>query len=157
MYYYFDDKQDLFNTILDDANQSYLDYIGTWKKADSKQKFWKQVKELFVKSMAFFEEDTRAARLVSMSMKSPDVLTETYKQLEQSSSTWFVEVISEGQKLKAVRDDIPQDYLIMLIFAFGQASDQWLLSKWQTAEKEELFKDSELVFNLFKQFLSTHR
>ena len=92
-----------------------------------------------------------------MSLKSPDVLSETYRQLEQSSSAWFSFVLGEGQKVKAVREDIPMDYLVMLVFGFGQASDQWMLSKWQSKKEEELLEDIEMVFNIFKQFLSPQK
>ena len=54
MYYYFDDKLDLFQTILSEANQSYLDYIGQWKNCSNKDEFWAQIKEIFYQSMAFF-------------------------------------------------------------------------------------------------------
>ncbi|HMO23287.1 MAG TPA: TetR/AcrR family transcriptional regulator, partial [Candidatus Melainabacteria bacterium] len=153
MYYYFDDKLDLFQTILSEANQSYLEYIGHWKSCSNKDEFWAQIKEIFYQSMAFFEEDPRAARLVAMSMKHPEILSRTYEQLEAISSSWFIRVISEGQELGAVRDDIPMDYLLRLIFGMGQASDQWMLSKWQESSLSDLMKDAELVFKIFREFL----
>ena len=154
MYYYFDDKRDLFNTILADANQSYLECMGEWKSCKTKDQFWNQVKLSFDKTMEFFSQDPRAARLVTMSMNSPDVLTETYKQLEESSSNWFVEVLSEGQDIKAVRSDIPMDYLIHLVFAIGKASDQWMLSRWEDADESSIAKDINIAFDVFKSFLS---
>ena len=154
MYYYFDDKRDLFNTIINEANESYLDFIGVWKECQNKDEYWNQVKELFLKSIAFFDQDPRAARLVTMSLKSPDILSETYKQLEQSATGWFTDVLKEGQTLNAVRDDIPMDYLVRLVFGFGQASDQWMLSRWETSSQTEMMQDMDTIFNLLVEFLS---
>lgn len=156
MYYYFNDKLDLFNTILDEANDSYLEYVGAWKKCSTDDEFWAQVKELFYQSMAFFEEDPRAARLLTMSMNHPEILSRTYAQLEAASSSWFIEVLKEGQTLKAVRQDIPMEYMLRLIFGFGQASDQWMLSKWQSSSLTDLMNDAEIVFRVFKEFLSPY-
>ena len=86
-------------------------------------------------------------------MKHPEILSRTYEQLEALSSSWFIRVISEGQQLGAVRDDIPMDYLLRLIFGMGQASDQWMLSKWQESSLSDLMKDAELVFKIFREFL----
>lgn len=154
MYYYFDDKRDLFNTILADANQCYLEFMGQWKSCQNAEQFWDQVKECFDRTMVFFAEDPRAGRLISMSMSSPDVLTETYKQLEESSSNWFITVLSEGQSINAVRKDIPMDYLLHLVFAIGKASDQWMLSRWEESDESSIAKDIEIAFNLFRSFLS---
>lgn len=154
MYYYFDDKRDLFNTIINEANESYLDFIGVWKECGKKEEYWAQIRELFLKSIAFFDKDPRAARLVSMSLKSPDILSETYKQLEHSATGWFTDVLKQGQSLSAVRDDIPMDYLVKLVFGFGQASDQWMLSKWESSSQTEMMQDIDTVFNLLVEFLS---
>ncbi len=154
MYYYFDDKLDLFNTILEEANDCYLQYIGEWKSCKTRDEFWAQVKELFYKSMAFFEEDPKAARLVAMSMNHPEILSKTYAQLEAASASWFLQVLKEGQSLEAVREDIPMDYLLRLIFGFGQASDQWMLSKWHSSSLTDLMNDAEIVYSVFKEFLS---
>jgi len=152
MYYYFDDKRDLFTTIVLEAVEQFTSYIGDREKPSSKEAWWERTKELFDRSLEFFEQDPQAARLIVIASKSPEMYMQTYSNMQAMTQDWLVTILTDGQSLGAVRRDLPMDLLVCCIFGLGQASDMWMLGRWQERDRGGRQEDSDLIFALFKEF-----
>lgn len=155
MYYYFNDKRDLFTTIVLEAVEQFTGYIGNREKPSTKEAWWEQTKELFDRSLEFFEQDPQAARLIVIASKSPEMYKLTYGDMQAMTQDWFVTTLTEGQSLGAVRRDLPMDLLVCCLFGLGQASDMWMLGRWQERDREGRQQDSNTIFSLFKEFFQT--
>jgi hypothetical protein len=51
------------------------------------------------------------------------------EELEQSSLPWIAQVLATGQRVGAVRDDVPPTLLIAVALGMGEAMDVWLMSQ----------------------------
>ena len=70
----------------------------------------------------------RIAGLRTLSFRPRDTEQKVLATLEGALAT--------GQRLGAVRSDLPREYLLPLTLAVARASDQWLLSKAQASADE---------------------
>ncbi len=153
MYYYFDDKKDLFDTILLESMREMGSFCGDWRVPSSREEFWQELKRIYNRSLEFMDRDPQAARVIRMSARSFDKLGNIYDQIELQSYNYFKNIIETGQKLKAVRKDLPLELMVAMLSGMGQASDKWLLSRWEKSDSKTRKKDCEIIFNLFIDFL----
>jgi hypothetical protein len=56
-------------------------------------------------------------------------LQRAQRDMERDVIPWFEQAIASGQRVRAVRDDLPGDLLIAVAFGMGQAMDAWLLAQ----------------------------
>src|SRR5687768_15541572 len=57
IYYYFDDKEDLYTTVLRDAMQRLVLDMGDLAIAQDEATFWKEFEDWYVRSLRAFQED----------------------------------------------------------------------------------------------------
>lgn len=153
MYYYFDDKRDLYDTIVAEATAGYLAALSQWKAPADRKKFWRQIERLFQESLDFFAGNPRAATLVMIQVRSPELLDAIYRDIEESGADWFKRVLSDGQKVGAVREDLPMDLLIGITLGLGRSLDSWMLSRWEDASESDIKEAMDISLRLFKQTL----
>lgn len=91
----------------------------------------------------------------SYNAKSPEMYKLIYGDMQAMTQDWFVTTLTEGQSLGAVRRDLPMDLLVCCLFGLGQASDMWMLGRWQERDRKGRQKDSNTIFSLFKEFFQT--
>src|SRR6185436_18353668 len=63
IYYYFDDKEDLYATVLRDAMQRLILDVGTMETATDAESFWREFEVWYVRSLRAFQQDPTAVGL----------------------------------------------------------------------------------------------
>ncbi len=139
MYYYFDDKADLYLTVIrrQFAGFGEVMTIGDFTTADE---FWAEVEDLFTRSTAFYAQspDTLAlARSVARTVTSygpppgfQELLGELYGVVEK--------IVVRGQEVGAVRTDLPTSLIVDLAMKIGEAIDYWVAEHWTELDMNEL-------------------
>ncbi|UUT35775.1 hypothetical protein [Microbacterium elymi] len=51
------------------------------------------------------------------------------EEAEQATLPWLMEAVAAGQRIGAVRTDLPDELLIALALGMGQAMDTWLITR----------------------------
>jgi AcrR family transcriptional regulator len=140
-YYYFDDKQDLFLTVV---KSCYLTFFATLKGKplpNSVGTFWEYVDQLTVRGMNFMHDDPVSAALLQTFAKErfrPDVLTAP--ELLKSIGDTYGMLIRLGQQLGAVRTDLPFELLLSSVQAVAGAFDQWFAALGARPDDADLAK-----------------
>jgi AcrR family transcriptional regulator len=135
LYYYFEDKADLFGTLLDRAVSRMLSVVGGFRvEALTAETFWP--------TMEAFAE--RSERYLSGEGWASAVLRSFYRlhggpkgRVLESLRRVTAEVLERGQEVGVVRTDIPLSYLAEVTLALGETGDRWLLSHWDAIGSEE--------------------
>ncbi len=128
MYYYFDDKRDLYLTVLRDAEQRATDAVGPLGDFDDANSFWDALSDLYHRVTVFFAGEPLAAGLIKTAYSGGPVTDAAYGEFIERASKKFEEVLAEGVRIGAVRSDIPLDLLLAVTLATGEAMDRWALS-----------------------------
>ena len=127
MYYYFEDKRDLYLAVIKRAMEELLQVFDWEPLADDGNAYWEEVESFCQFSLLAFTNSsangTLALRylLAREQEKVPEI-----ERVVEKSSHWITRLIKRGQQVGAVRRDVPLDLLSAVIFNAGQAIDVWL-------------------------------
>jgi len=153
-YYYFDDKDDLLATVLEDAVDQLLarvplpDFGGLTRAT-----FWPSVErwvhttatavdvssELFQVAAQLTPERRASARFAPVLAKAQEAL---YRRF-----------IEPGQRLGCVRTDLPMDVIIRLLEANDAVLDGVFLTLHDRVTPENMRRHTRLVFDTFRRLL----
>ncbi len=153
MYYYFADKDDLFQTVLDAAMAQWVAHVGYPFQADDAESFWSACQSMYARSLRFMLADHRNAALCLS-------ITRARAQLEGNAALlalllhmkeWTRALVVYGQSIGAVRTDIPVDLLVEISLSMMDAGDRWLMDHWSEITPDTVESTAETMVGLFKR------
>lgn len=140
LYYYFDGKEDLYAHVARVELERVLDQVGPvdMAAADSPDAYWSALEGYYLQLLTALEAAPQLAGLIRgwLAASATPARQQVELELEQAVLPWLQRVLATGQRLGAVRTDLPTGLLIAAAAGMGQAMDTWLLT--QTVASEEL-------------------
>ena len=133
-YYYFEDKVDLFCTVVQYCNE-HLQLVN--QEVDiaalGAEDFWPTFAELHrLPLLRSVEQPWLFAALRAAGSLSPAALKrEPLATLAMQIKTWVLDIIKRGQQVGVIRTDLPDELIFEWLHGLDSASDQWLLSRWE--------------------------
>lgn len=133
MYYYFDGKEALYAHVARAELGRLFEATGPFPipAARGADAFWSTLEDYYLRIMGAFAESPQLAALTRdwLTVSASPVLQQAQKEMEATLVPWFEQALSAGQRIRAVRKDVPTTLLVAVVFAMGQAMDTWLMSK----------------------------
>jgi AcrR family transcriptional regulator len=139
-YYYFDDKADLFITVLD----HYAPELAPLEKLDlttlNADNFWTIVLDVYRQVYLFAYKDTWTFGLLRASAQLYRANPQHPVLAARSDALWgwSQKIVRLGQELGVVRTDLPEDLMMSIVAAVDTAADEWFLAHWQALERSEI-------------------
>jgi AcrR family transcriptional regulator len=152
-YYYFADKADLCDTVLDEAWRRLSAGARVDLATLTAENFWPTFEKVARENLEMCSRDPwllAASKLLNRA--SADTGEETVLDAYQvKRRAWEAAFIARGQELGAVRDDVPTELLVTISLSARQASNLWMLDRI-----EELGSDgsSHLALHIFEIYRS---
>lgn len=130
LYYYFDDKEDLFVTTVQVATERLLEGVGGVPIDQlTDERFWATVRQMGLKSIQLMGRGTWDVRLVMAFPRfrqEPEAQAAVRPTLEWGRSL-TVQLLAKGRELGVVRKDLPLDFLVEATMALDDAGDRWMV------------------------------
>jgi AcrR family transcriptional regulator len=152
-YYYFDDKADLFATVVQSAwNALFQGRSLDLTNLDS-ETFWPHMETLArdqrrrLRAQPWLVFVTRILNAPQAGVNN--LLAEKVAEMRAFQETF----LRHGQQLGAVRTDLPEGLLLSLLSAVDGAGDRWLLDNWDHLPPDEADAVADRVFTLMRQML----
>jgi AcrR family transcriptional regulator len=120
VYYYFDNKENLLLTVLDEICQRFVRAVGGLQLPDTQEEYWVTAWEYHQKAIRFFSENPQLGRVMFRISKDEPCLDEQLKDIHEQSSRFMNELITRGQEIGAVRKDLPLETVERLMHAIGR-------------------------------------
>jgi AcrR family transcriptional regulator len=155
-YYYFDDKADVFVTIVDHYVARMLNEINIDFDKLSAGTFWSSLMDLYRRLFARVPEEPwimmawKASSRLSQEARSNPLLEEAFNR----GFGWFLAFLKRGQELGVVRTDLPDDLIFALFRGVDTAGDQWLLNHWDALGPEKAQALMLLIFDGIQRLLT---
>lgn len=152
IYYYFDDKEDLFLTVVRRAVLRLRDRVGGMAVGEMPESdFWGAVEALIRDTWAATLETPDALPLTkaALALGVNPARTEAVAGFLDEMHDWIGRVLAHGQTLGAVRDDLPLPLLARLVGGAGQAMDEWTLEAMGSGELDATESDMERVIGIY--------
>lgn len=158
MYYYFDDKQDLLLAVLDDAITRASAAIGDLPACPDPPTFWTELTALCARTLAFFLREPVLAALAGRMLTAPTgPLAAAVATVHARIFAATTALLRRGQRLGAVRDDLPIDLLAHLLTGVGEAMDRWLATRWSHLRPAELAEIPTRIVDLFTRIAAPQK
>lgn len=132
-YYYFDDKADLFLTVVRHYGQELMAIIaprlGDVSRHTSQDSFWSVVEDVYRLQYREAAERPWVFGVLKAAAKLPEGATARSELGEYLGQVmgFLSEFLRAGQSVGAVRTDLPLELLAALLMAVDEAHDQWLI------------------------------
>ena len=153
LYYYFEDKTDLYLTVIKNVMEDIFKEVGGIVRGEFSDDFWADVEKYFRQMIKMILKNPDSARLfrglyhLSKTAYKPDMVNEFY----DAGKAITAEIINHGQDMGAVRRDIPLELLVNIVFSLGEALDLWLFEQWEKFVVVEIEKTAALYTDLFRR------
>ncbi len=156
LYYYFEDKTDLFVSLTERSIAFLMREIGGFDPADLEaDNFWSELEGRVRRALEISNRNAWYVKLGRMVLRlrgQPKGQDKTGRLYGAARS--FVEtVLLRGQELGVVRTDLPQSLMIDCAMSLGEAVDGWMLTHWDEMEPEERLAMVTVNFSLFRRLL----
>lgn len=128
-YYYFDDKADLFLTMVKYYQERAIRETDLDLNALTAATFWPTLIETYHRQLARLPEEPwllTAWKLISRLSKearSNPILNKTYNQAVES----LIAFVKRGQEVGAVRTDLPDELIVALVRGLDIGFDEWVM------------------------------
>jgi AcrR family transcriptional regulator len=144
-YYYFEDKLDLFFTVIQYCiERSKLD-LALDPATLTAETFWPTFAELHRQPLLSSYEQpwlfaaVRAAEHLPAAALEREPLATFARQVR----TWMMNLVKRGQELGVIRTDLSEELIFAWIAALDDASDHWLLAHWSELDRETIARISD--------------
>lgn len=155
MYYYFDDKKDLYLTVVRTYQRQILAQLGDLPEVSTPEEYWAAMSDLFSHAANVKMEHPEFIHLGMSMLKSmlSGELNVPSHELFRELTDWVEGLITVGQVAGAVRTDLPTGLLVALIFGALEAADMWLVQQVEELDDVDMEGAHAFSIGLFKRIL----
>jgi AcrR family transcriptional regulator len=156
LYYYFNDKEDLFVTVVEEAVSRLLESVGGFSIDQlSASSYWGSLRDLALRSVELRSRDDWFVRLVLAFPRlrdEPEASAAVRPALEWSRR-FTREFLDRGRALGTVRRDLPLELLVEVTLAADEAGDRWFAEHYHEYDEDGLMKLVEARVDLVRDML----
>jgi AcrR family transcriptional regulator len=153
VYYYFDDKESLLLTVLDDICERFMRAIGDLSIPGTKEEYWATAWEYHKRAILFFCENPVVSQV--MFQLSQD---ERWAAAHHRATRFMDDLLARGQEMGAVRNDLPVETIQDLMHATGRVLATVILGKGdaerQKTDRSHIEKFMVTMHDLSKRMLA---
>jgi AcrR family transcriptional regulator len=131
-YYYFDDKADVFMTVVQYYSEGVRFNIDVDIDQLTAETFWPTFTRIYEQQLIYaFEHPGGMGVLTAISKVSDDTLQayEVLAAFAQEITAWLTTFLKKGQAVGVIRGDLPGDLMVKLFLAIDAVHDEWLLTQ----------------------------
>lgn len=156
LYYYFEDKEDLFLTVWRRAIERLMEDVGPLELGGlTAETFWDEFREWMRRSVAQLHRNDWYVKVgqAFTRLRGDPHATEAVREMLEWARDLMSEILSKGRQLGVVRTDLPLTLLVDILMGVDAASDRWFLEHWNDLPKEAIEKLTDNVMDLVRDML----
>ncbi|MBS0521454.1 MAG: TetR/AcrR family transcriptional regulator [Proteobacteria bacterium] len=158
LYYYFDDKADLFTTMIERSLAVLFKEIGGFDPtALDAATFWYTFEELYRRAITVVDRNAWLVQFGGMfyRLRSDPRQGSATGRLFLAVRKWITLIIERGQALGVVRTDLPQSLLIDSTMSLLESLDRWVVAHWSQLKETEKDAMPQKHIALFRSLISS--
>lgn len=156
LYYYFEDKADLYATVVERATARMIELAGGFSMESlTAATFWSTIEALTAESGRYLEENPWYMRLLRSfyRLRGGPADRGGTERVFDVVREWIGRILARGQELGVVRADLPLEFQVEVCMGMGEAGDRWIAEHWEEIEpgRREAVLDGYMT--LFRRLL----
>ena len=155
LYYYFEDKGDLFVTVVREAWEKLSPGKLDLATLDA-ESYWPSLEKLRDDNLAQCREEPWLVAVGRLAYSPPKDAKPAgaVAEMFEGARAFLLAVLRLGQELGTVRADLPEDLLVVMLTAADTAADHWMVDHWDELGTEEAERIARTVFEAVRALLS---
>ncbi|MEE8277410.1 MAG: TetR/AcrR family transcriptional regulator [Thermoanaerobaculia bacterium] len=155
LYYYFEDKADLFVTVVREAWERLSPQKLDLATLDAGT-FWPALEGLRDANLAQCREEPWLVAVGRLAYSPPQEAgpASAVAEMFEGARAFLRAVLRRGQELGTVRGDLPDELLITMLTAADTAADHWMVDHWERLGSEEAERIARTVFEAVRALMS---
>jgi len=156
MYYYFDDKEDLYSTVVRRELEGLAEQFRSVPHVETLQEYWSMMREVMEGFMQFALRRPHTLGLFRglLRMKKEGIHNPLIQEIHQVGNDFTRSFIEVGQRVGAVRSDIEQELLVAIVSAVDEAGDMYLVEKEDEFTEEGMRYWGETFLDLLRRIMA---
>ena len=157
LYYYFDDKADLFVTLVERTAAILFKHVGHFDLDElTANNFWSYFEGRYGRAMAFISNNGWVIRFgaIFYALRRDPKRGSATNRLFQTARSWVEAIIRKGQSLGIVRNDLPESLLVDSTMGLLESLDRWMVTHWDELTAEERSAMPTKHLGLFRDLLA---
>jgi len=158
LYYYFDDKADLFTTLIERSLATLFGQIGAFDiDLLTAETFWSEIERHYQKAVAVVSGNDWLVRFGALfyELRGNAKRGAPTGRLFDIVGRWVKSIIERGQALRVVRADLPEPMLVEMTMALFETLDRWVVANWQDLSAAERQALPATHIGLFRDLLGS--
>ncbi|MEZ4238852.1 MAG: TetR/AcrR family transcriptional regulator [Myxococcota bacterium] len=151
LYYYFEDKADLYGTVIREALTRFMAHCGDLPPVRDPASYWDAIRAFSRGALAYYRGDPHIAGLVRSLATGGGLSVVSVAEVRATYHAWFAALVEAGQALGAVRTDLPVSLQIAVATAVSEAFDVWLVDNLATLDEADLDRLSHTITDLYRR------
>ncbi|MEQ1504632.1 MAG: TetR/AcrR family transcriptional regulator [Myxococcota bacterium] len=156
VYYYFEDKADLYATVVTDTIGRFVAHCGAPPAVTDAASFWDAVAAMTRRAMRYYRIDPHIAGVIR-SLATDGLAVAPVAEIRAFSDRWFGALVEVGQALGAVRADLPPGLLLSIATGMSQGVDVWLADHVAALDDDALDAIAAEVTDLYRRMAAPSR
>ncbi len=156
-YYYFDDKTDLFATVIEHFLVGLFEQTKDVFLTATKQSFWDVLHSVCLDLINECSKKPWTLGLIKavgrFSFPRDPAEWGPLSHLIEAGDRWFLTFIQRGQEVGVVRTDLPVDLLLAWLWSLDEAIDRWIADHFQSISYDEAQGIADLTVDTFRRLL----
>lgn len=156
MYYYFDDKEDLFITVVRREIEAISETVQDFPPVGTVEEFWSLLHDFLHRFMEFAASRPLAMGLMRQlfRMKKEGMRSPGLAELQELGRQFTRQFLGLGRSVGAVRTDLPDDLLVALIAAVDDAGDAYVVEHFEEFDTDEFHQWGEVFMDLVRRMVA---
>jgi len=156
-YYYFDDKADLFITMMDHAWRTMVPNDQMDLSALDRSTYWTVIENVMREAHGRVHDNPWLVGVGRLFYNPPDVpvIRTALGEILEQAREWQAELIRRGKAIGVVRDDLPVGLIQALLIGADEAADQWFVGNWDDLADDEIERLFTEVFAIFRRMMES--
>jgi AcrR family transcriptional regulator len=154
-YYYFDDKADLYATVVLEGWQALLPAAGLDLSRLDRASFWPVLREIYGQMLVEASGQPwliAVGKLVYGPPPSPSVGALVAAEFARAME-WLGGLITRGQQVGAIRGDLPAPFLVSVLGAVLEAADRWSVQHADELGPAGIDRLAVVLFDMVERFV----
>lgn len=131
VYYYFDNKETLLYTVLEEICDRFLAAMGEQELPRTAEEYWKADREYHERAIRFFMENPSLTNVMFMISDRDSGSDERMRRIHDRVSAFMGRLLERGREIGTVRDDLPLDTIERLMHALGDVLCSAVVGEWE--------------------------
>jgi len=153
LYYYFDDKKDLYLTVMEDVERHFIQQVSIPEKIGSVDEFWLAFRKQRVLPFLTIRENPvlyKLSREWAQMLSNREIASDLMGSSRIHAGPIIEAFLKLGQQVGAVRTDLPMPMLVDLLLNIDGIGGQHLTDEFMDKPEQYADKIVELFRRLFQ-------